>query len=168
MIFASSNSYIWQYFHFHFLSIVSPVINKSRKVIVVSQIDQLKALCNIIQSNPVPMITWEYQPWPCHDAGYKCPPLDSKWLKAGPQFIQPNDGNPTMSSTFVLPKSKVQRFHIRCFANHSYGQDVHNIEAFIDKRGKGFALISGVCFSFQERIRKFKFELHDVLIGRLK
>ena len=102
--------------------------------------DKLRITCNITRSNPVPRITWQYQPWSCPPSrGYDCDPVPNKWETADPANfdIRP----PTavaMQSVFKVPKSSVQRFFVQCIAEHNYGKDTHKVIGIIDKRGNIF------------------------------
>ena len=115
------------------------MIDKSKKIVVVGGSEDLEVTCNILRSNPIPKITWEFQPWPCPPRkGYNCKPLDKNWQKTDPRKynITPSDTDVTMTSVFKVPlKTSVQKFFIRCLAEHKYGKDSHQVTGIIDKRG---------------------------------
>lgn len=115
---------------------VAPLIDKSKEIIVVGGSADLEIGCNIKRSNPIPNISWEFQPWPCAPSvGYNCAPLSTKWQRADPQIydIRPKNRE-AMSSTFKVPQSSVKKFFIRCTAAHKYGRDTHSVIGIIDKR----------------------------------
>jgi len=116
---------------------VAPIIDKSQSIVVVGSEDKLNITCNIKRSNPVPKITWQFQPWSCPTSkGYDCIPISTKWQTADPKKfdIQPATDE-AMNSVFKVPQSGVNRFFVRCTAEHEYGKDTHEVVGIIDKRG---------------------------------
>ncbi|XP_066917085.1 fibroblast growth factor receptor 2-like isoform X2 [Clytia hemisphaerica] len=138
---------------------VAPIIEKKQSIVVVGSEDKLKIACNITRSNPVPNITWQYQPWSCQESkGYNCDPISTRWQTADPAKldIKPRTPN-TMYSVFKVPTSNVKRFFVRCTAKHKYGQDTHQVIGIIDKRNAENLLRSSPSFETNER-EPFKLE----------
>lgn len=128
------------FFQFLHISIlVAPIIEKTTKIVVVGNKDDLSVVCNIKRSNPIPEVTWEYQPWSCRPSvGYNCKPTSSNWKIADPkEFDIKPATRVTMNSIFKVPmSSSVKKYFIRCTAQHKYGKDQHQVIGIIDKRGR--------------------------------
>ena len=127
---------------YYYFTLVSPVIDKSKDIIVVGDPEKLKVTCNIRRSNPVPKITWEYQPSGCQNQNLDCKPVEANWINGEEKDITSSSN----TSTFKVPSSSVKKFFVRCTARHNFGSDRHQVFAIIDKRGNTFWPCSCCCW----------------------